>query len=168
MAVRRSQAEPDLGMLAGRLLFAVQRELFGSLAEVGFDDLQPRHGAVLAYLEVDGIRATELSRLSGQHKQVIGTMIDELETLGYVERRPDPADRRAKLVCPTERGQAQMAAADKVMAALQERHARRLGPERYAEFKAIFQDVVEHQRRGQGTVGLAWGGGGIRSSAVKA
>jgi DNA-binding MarR family transcriptional regulator len=135
-------------MLAGRLLFAVQGELFRALAELGFDDLHPRHGAVLAYLEVDGIRATDLSRLSGQHKQVIGTILDELETLGYVERRPDPADRRAKLVCPTERGLAQMTAADKVMTAMQERHVRRLGREKYAEFKTTFMDVVEHQRRG--------------------
>ncbi len=150
MATRaeRSKTDPDLGVLAGQLLFAVQRELFGTLAELGFDDLHPRHGAVLAYLDVDGVRATKLARLSGQHKQVIGTMIDELETLGYVERAPDPADRRAKLVCPTERGQAQMVAADKIMAAMQDRHARRLGREEYAVFKRAFMDVVEHQRKG--------------------
>ncbi|MEV8377328.1 MarR family transcriptional regulator [Kribbella sp. NPDC056861] len=142
----RTRTNPDLGMLSGQLLFAVQRELFGKLAELGYDDLHPRHGAVLAYLEVDGIRATELSRQSGQHKQVIGTMVDELEELGYVVRRPDPADRRAKLVCPTERGQAQMAAADKILATMQERHARRLGREKYAAFKAAFQDIVEHQK----------------------
>jgi DNA-binding MarR family transcriptional regulator len=142
----RTRTNPDLGMLSGQLLFAVQRELFGKLAELGYDDLHPRHGAVLAYLEVDGIRATELSRQSGQHKQVIGTMVDELEELGYVERRPDPADRRAKLVCPTERGQAQIAAADKILATMQERHARRLGREKYAAFKAAFQDIVEHQK----------------------
>jgi DNA-binding MarR family transcriptional regulator len=129
------------------LLFAVQGELFTTLAELGFDELQPRHGAVLAYLEVDGVRATELSRLSGQHKQVIGTMIDELEELGYVQRTPDPADRRAKLVRPTERGLAQMATADKILAAIQERHARRLGREKYAAFKTAFVDVVEHQRK---------------------
>src|SRR3954447_19224393 len=87
----------DLGVLAGRLLFAVQNELFSTLAAKGFDDLHPRHGAVLAYIEAAGVRATELARLSGQHKQVVGTVIDELEALGYVERRPDPADRRAKL-----------------------------------------------------------------------
>ncbi|WP_232828527.1 MarR family winged helix-turn-helix transcriptional regulator [Kribbella monticola] len=143
----RSRTNPDLGMLSGQLLFAVQRELFGSLAELGFDDLHPRHGAVLAYLDAAGVRATELSRLSGQHKQVIGTIVDELEALGYVERAPDPADRRAKLIRPTDRGQAQLAAADKIMAAMQERHARRLGRETYAAFKAAFLDVVEHQRR---------------------
>ena len=142
----RSRANPDLGTLSEQLLFAVQRELFGKLAELGYDDLQPRHGAVLAHLEVDGVRATELSRQSGQHKQVIGTMVDELEALGYVERRADPADRRAKLICPTERGQAELAAADKILATMQERHARRIGRERYAAFKAAFQDIVEHQR----------------------
>src|SRR5215472_15831262 len=101
----RNRTNPDLGVLAGRLLFAIQQELFTTLAAQGFGDLHPRHGAVLAYIDVDGVRATELSRLSGQHKQVIGTMIDELEALGYVHRVPDPADRRAKLVCPTDRGQ---------------------------------------------------------------
>ncbi|MFI5710403.1 MarR family winged helix-turn-helix transcriptional regulator [Kribbella sp. NPDC051620] len=142
MTVRRG----DLGVLAGQLLFGVQGELFGRLAELGFDDLHPRHGAVLAYLEPEGVRATELARRSGQHKQVIGTVIDELEGLGYVERRPDPVDRRAKLICPTERGVAELAAADKILAAIQERHARRLGREKFAEFKAVFQDIVEHQK----------------------
>jgi DNA-binding MarR family transcriptional regulator len=145
----RNKTNPDLGVLAGRLLFAIQQELFTTLAAQGFEDLLPRHGAVLAYLDVDGVRATDLSRLSGQHKQVIGTMIDELEGLGYVQRKPDPADRRAKLVCPTERGLAQMRAADKIMNSIQERHARRLGREAYTQFKAAFLDVTEHQRRRQ-------------------
>lgn len=74
-------------------------------------------------------------------------MVDELEALGYVERTPDPVDRRAKLVRPTERGRAQMAAADKIMAAMQERHARRLGRANYAAFKAAFTNVVDHQKR---------------------
>ncbi|GGK91995.1 hypothetical protein Sme01_54410 [Sphaerisporangium melleum] len=142
----RNATDPDLGVLAGRLLFAVQKELFTTLAAQGFDDLHPRHGAVLAYLDTEGLRATELARLSGQHKQVIGTLVDELVTLGYVERRPDPADRRAKLVCPTERGLAQMRTADGIMAAMQERHAHRLGRDLYAGFKATFIDIVDHQR----------------------
>jgi DNA-binding MarR family transcriptional regulator len=138
---------PDLGVLAARLLFAVQDELYTTLAELGFDDLQPRHGAVLAYLDLTGLRATDLARLSGQHKQVIGTVIDELEALGYVERHPDPEDRRAKLVRRTERGRRQMLAGRKIMNEMQDRHALRLGKETYDSFKATFVDVVEHQRQ---------------------
>jgi DNA-binding MarR family transcriptional regulator len=149
----RNKTNPDLGVLAGRLLFAVQNELFTGLAAKGFDDLHPRHGAVMAYLDPGGVRATELARLSGQHKQVIGTLVDELERLGYVERHPDPADRRAKLVCPTERGLDQMRAADKIMSTLQDRHARRLGRDAFAQFKATLMDVTEHQRRIAGKSG---------------
>lgn len=142
----RGDGDPNIGVLAARLLFAVQAELFSKLAEEGFDDLQPRHGTVLAHLDRNGTRATELSHRSGQHKQVVGTIVDELEELGYVVRRPDPADRRAKLVCPTERCLAEMHAATRIMAAIQERHARRIGRQDYARFKAAFADITEHQR----------------------
>ncbi|MEU6192563.1 IS5 family transposase [Streptomyces sp. NPDC047061] len=90
-----------------------------------------------------GIRASELARASGQHKQVIGSLVDDLEHLGYVERRPDPADRRAKLVVPTERGLLQMAAAAAIMRSIEERHARALGEAQYATFKAALHSVAE-------------------------
>jgi hypothetical protein len=45
--------------------------------------LLPRHGAVLAFIEPDGTRASELSERSGQHKQVIGTLVDELQQWGF-------------------------------------------------------------------------------------
>ncbi len=143
----RTPADSDLGVLAGRLLFSFQHEMFTAFAEKGFGDLHPRHSAVLAHLDEVGVRATDLSKLSGVHKQVIGTVVDELERLGYVERRPDPADRRAKLICRTARGLDQMRVADAFVAGLERRHARRLGAEAYAQFRTTFTDVVEHQRR---------------------
>ncbi|MEU2718079.1 MarR family transcriptional regulator [Streptomyces sp. NPDC007205] len=142
-------AKSDLGVLAARVLFSVQRELFAALAEQGFDDIQPRAGAVLAYLRADGIRASELARTSGQHKQVIGSLIDDLERLGYVERKPDPADRRAKLIYPTERGLLQMEAAASIMRAIEERHAKALGKREYASFKMALQRVADLQRKAQ-------------------
>lgn len=137
----------DLGVLAGRLLFAVQDELFGRLHEAGFDDIVARHGVVLAYLRPEGIRATDIARSSGQLKQVVGAIIDDLETLGYVERKPDPGDRRAKLVLPTRRGLRQMDAADSIMADIMKRHERELGSDRFGKFLHDFRAVIEHQRR---------------------
>jgi len=143
---RPHRIDPDLGVLAARLLFAVQHELYSALAEQGFDDLHHRHGAVLAYLTPRGVRATELARLSGQYKQVIGTLVDELESLGYVHRKPDPTDRRAKLVCRTERGLRQARAANKIIWLMHQRHAARLAPEAFDQFINTFADVVTHQR----------------------
>ncbi|MFI9437192.1 MULTISPECIES: MarR family winged helix-turn-helix transcriptional regulator [Streptosporangium] len=141
----RKQAEPDLGILAGQVLFAMQKELFETLAEQGHPRLRPRHGAVLAYLDAEGSRATELSRLSGQHKQVIGTLVDELVELGYVRREPDPEDRRAKLVVPTALGLDEMTRSDAIMAAIERRHAAAVGEQVYADFKNILQEVARLQ-----------------------
>ena len=129
-------------MLASRLLFSLQDELFEGLAEAGYDDLHPRHGAVLAFLDEDGIRATELARLSGRHKQIVGRLVDELEKLGYVERRPDPADRRAKLIFPTERGLDQLRLGDQIIADIEARHASEVGARTYAQFRDVLRGVV--------------------------
>jgi DNA-binding MarR family transcriptional regulator len=142
----RQQWNPDLGVLASQLLFSMQGELFARLAEAGYDDLSPRHGAVLAYLDEDGVRATELARLSGRHKQIVGRLIDELEELGYVERRPDPQDRRAKLIVPTERGLAQIRRGDEIVADIEARHASALGARDYAEFRDVLRQVVVRTR----------------------
>ena len=138
----RQQWNPDLGVLASRLLFSLQDELFARLAEAGYDDLHPRHGAVLAYLDEDGIRATELAKLSGRHKQIIGRLVDELEDLGYVERRPDPADRRAKLIFPTARGLDQVRLGDEVIADIESRHTGEVGSKTYAQFRDVLRGVV--------------------------
>ncbi|MCG8924984.1 MarR family winged helix-turn-helix transcriptional regulator [Lentzea sp. CC55] len=133
---------PDVGVLSAHLLSGFQKELFTRLSESGHGQLRPRHGAVMAHLGADGSRASELSERSGQHKQVIGTLIDELETLGYVTRQPDPADRRAKLVVPTERGHAEMVLAKRIIGEIERRFAELVGAERFAEFKSVFDEIA--------------------------
>jgi len=132
----------DVGVLSAHLLASFQRQLFRHLASLGHDELRPRHGAVMAYLDRDGTRASELSERSGAHKQVIGTLVDELERLGYVTRQPDPADRRAKLVVPTARGLEHMAAARAFIVELERGYAEAVGEDRFATFKAVFAEIA--------------------------
>jgi DNA-binding MarR family transcriptional regulator len=101
---------------------------------------------VLAYLDEDGIRATELARLSGRHKQIVGRIVDELEELGYVERRPDPQDRRAKLIFPTKRGLEQTVRGDEIVADIEARYAKALGGRTYAAFRDVLRQVVASDR----------------------
>ena len=138
----RQQWNPDLGVLASLLDASLNRELFDRLAADGYDDLHPRHGAVLAYLDEDGIRATEVARLSGRHKQIVGRIVDELEELSYVERRPDPADRRAKLIFPTDRGLDEIRLSDQIIADIEARHAGEVGGRTYAQFRDVLRGVV--------------------------
>lgn len=55
---------------------------------------------------VDGMLQTELAEVMEVGKVTVGGLIDHLESAGYVERRPDPKDRRAKRVVITEQGHA--------------------------------------------------------------
>ncbi|NVI91803.1 MarR family transcriptional regulator [Actinomadura sp. BRA 177] len=132
-------------MLAGRLMRALQEELFERLAEQGHPDVRPRHGTVLAFLDAGGARATELSARSGQHKQIVGTIVDELTGLGYVRREPDPADRRAKRIVPTEHGLDEIAKARAILAAIEDRHRQTLGNEHYTAFKDAFERITRAQ-----------------------
>ena len=143
--MRRSDLKrqaPDLGILAAQVLFSFQNELFEELAAQGHPEIRPRHGAVLAYLDRAGMRATDLARSSGRHKQVIGALIDELVALGYVERRPDPEDRRAKLVVPTARGLDEMRRSDAIARAIERRHAERIGEEALDRLKESLNQIA--------------------------
>jgi DNA-binding MarR family transcriptional regulator len=146
---RRSQLvrqDPGLGMLAAQLLFAVQDELYRRLEDAGYHDLRPRHGIVLAYLDEQGSRATELAALSGRHKQLVGRTVDELEALGYVKRSPDPTDRRAKLVVPTPRGRDVMGLSDQIMNDIGRHGAQAVGTDAYAQFRRTLQQLIDELR----------------------
>jgi DNA-binding MarR family transcriptional regulator len=132
-----------LGILAARLMVAIQEELYARLAEAGHPQLTYLHGAVIAHLDEEGNRATELAIRSGRHKQVIGRLVDELEELGYVERRPEHADRRGKRIVPTRRGLEVMRLSDAVIKDIEEREARILGPNEYENFRRSLRHVVE-------------------------
>jgi DNA-binding MarR family transcriptional regulator len=137
------ERESGLGILAARLLFAVQDELYARLEDAGHGQLTRLHGAVIAHIDEEGTRATELARRSGRHKQIIGRIVDELEALGYVERRPERTDRRAKLVVPTERGREVMRVSDEIIRDIERRQARVHGTATYDDFKRTLLAVVE-------------------------
>jgi DNA-binding MarR family transcriptional regulator len=138
-----AERQAGLGILSARLLFAIQDELYARLADAGHRDLTRAHGAVIAHLDEEGTRATELARRSGRHKQIIGRIVDELEELGYVERRPERTDRRAKLVLPTERGREVMRLSDEIIAGIERRQAAALGQAAYDDFKQALRAVVD-------------------------
>jgi DNA-binding MarR family transcriptional regulator len=62
------------------------------------------HSMVFVHIDLDGIRLTELAARASMTPQAMGELVDDLQQLGYVERIPDPTDRRAKLIVLTDRG----------------------------------------------------------------
>ncbi len=74
------------------------------LRERGYEGLTQAHSILLANLDLKGTRLTTLARRAGITKQSMGQLAVELEQQGYIERLPDPTDKRATLVKFTEVG----------------------------------------------------------------
>ncbi len=66
--------------------------------------VRPSHSSVLFYLAERPHRLSELSELNRMRPQSMVKLVNELESLGYVERVPDPDDSRAKLIQFTPKG----------------------------------------------------------------
>lgn len=107
----------------------------------GYDDLTPAMGRVGAQIADDGSRVTELAERARITKQSASVLVEQLERAGYVERVPDPADARAKLVRMAARGRAVMAAARREERAIERDWTRHLGAERMAMLQAALADL---------------------------
>jgi DNA-binding MarR family transcriptional regulator len=109
------------------------------LAERGFHDFRPAHGTIGQHISDHGSRITELAQLAQVTKPTVVYLVNDLERLGYVERRSDPADGRAKLVCLTERGMRAQEAARKIIAEIEQDWGEMLGADDFAALRTLLQ-----------------------------
>jgi DNA-binding MarR family transcriptional regulator len=130
---------PGLLDMASEALFAEFRE---DLVESGYGDIRPTHGCVFRFVHEDGIRLTELAAFAGMTKQSIGEIVDDLTERGYVERFPDPDDRRAKLIRLTAKGEQAQAMGRSLFAKLEQRLADRHGPDRVADLRQLLEAIA--------------------------
>lgn len=87
-----------------RVTQAMVAELVERLHAAGYADITATHHPVFYHLDADGTRLTELAARAGMTHQSMGELVTGLVRLGYVERRTDPEDRRARQVRLTRRG----------------------------------------------------------------
>jgi len=120
-----------IGQLLVQLTRAFQTELFERLVAAGLTDARVAHTHVTAYITADGSRLTELAAQARMTLPAMSELVDDLQRLGIVERRPDPRDRRAKLICLTEAGWEAMRTARRAIAEIEAEYAERVGPERF-------------------------------------
>ena len=110
--------EDDAQSLAFGLLAASRALVDGISAGVrarGFDDVRPAHGFAFARLAAGGANISQLAEHLDVTRQAAAQLVDELAAKGYVERHPDPADARARLITLTEKGWACTRAANAAM-----------------------------------------------------
>lgn len=138
----RSDGRVFFSQLIRRPYEALLMKVHDELAAAGFADSYPSWGSnIFHYLREGGLRLTELAERAHTSKQAMGYTINRLEAAGYLERVPDPADGRAKIIRLTQRGWELRRVADEILAGMEQECVRQLGEERMTQFKGLMKDV---------------------------
>jgi DNA-binding MarR family transcriptional regulator len=140
--VTASGQAPDFGIL---LVLACQqfvRELHADLATHGYADIGRAYGAIFRSLADGPLTVTELAARLEITKQGAGQIVDEMSERGYLRRRADPQDGRARLVELDERGRGALAAARRFHRRYERGLARRYGAQAVAVVRAALSGMA--------------------------
>lgn len=135
--------EINLGLLMFVAYRAMESRALTALADAGFDDVTLAQARVFERVGPHGSRLTDLAEQAQVTKQTAGFLVDQLERAGYVERRPDPTDGRARLVCVAERGQRAIELANAVVTTVQNEWAEHLGPREMRQLRRSLERLRE-------------------------
>ncbi len=133
---------PTMGLLLRLLYQLYSLEIQGALREAGFDDINPAAANVFTFLTSEGATVSELANLSHVRKQTMAQTVEQLERTGYVERRPNPNDRRSQLVFLTSRGKRIPRVTHKAAAAVEKRWAGVSGADELETLRMSLLDLL--------------------------
>jgi DNA-binding MarR family transcriptional regulator len=132
--------EADLGWTLGAVMRTYLRTTAGALAEVPGG---PRGYQVLtACVREEPPTQLALERRLGLDRTVMTHLLDALERGGLVERRPDPADRRARRIVATPAGGALLAELDRRLATVEDTVLAPLDPAERATLRGLLSKVA--------------------------
>jgi DNA-binding MarR family transcriptional regulator len=114
----------------------------GALRDAGFEDINPAAANVFTFVTAQGATVSDLADLSHVRKQTMAQTVEQLERTGYVERRPNPKDRRSQLVYLTPRGRRVPRVTHKAAAAVERRWATLTSMEELEALRASLQHLL--------------------------
>ena len=135
-------ADADLPLAALFAGWAMADEVQRRIAADGLGDLRFADGVVFQHLVGGPIGVGALAERLGVTQQAASKAVADLERRGYVARRRDPADARARLVELTARGEAAIEAGRRHRAALESELASQLGPRRVEAARRVLAETV--------------------------
>jgi DNA-binding MarR family transcriptional regulator len=118
--------------------------IFRGVSEAGAAELRPAHGNAMEMLSIqDGLRLTDIAGQAGMAPQSMGEIVDDLVSKGYLVRREDPSDRRAKRIFLTQKGRQAASASRLALLDLERRISDVLGTDQYQEMRASLAAISE-------------------------
>lgn len=133
-----------IGQLLAHLIRLFRAELAArGDGSTGTEGIRPAHLQVFGVIKAEGTRLTDLATSAGMSLSAMAELVDGLEQLGYVERRRDSRDRRAKLVLLTDSGWRAIRQGQRVIAQIEADWGAALGGDRFESLCKDLQSLLD-------------------------
>lgn len=135
----------DLATLMFVSYRAMDERVRQAMRDAGYD-VTVAQARLAQRIAEDGTRLTELADRAGVTKQTASLLVAALEREGLVERVPDPADGRARLIQLSSRGREAAHRAMEVVIGVEGEWTAHLGPElteRLREALVLLREVTD-------------------------
>jgi DNA-binding MarR family transcriptional regulator len=136
-----SDKGPYIGALLRMAWQRVRARIYSGVQHDGYTDLNPAHVSLFRYEGIDGKRPTQVAEAMQITKQSVHDLIRHLERRGYAQFRPDPSDRRARLIRLTPKGRRLAATARKYAIAAENELKQELGHARFQVFRETLRKM---------------------------
>ena len=133
------------GYLISRIKQAGTRIFDRMLAASGIDEFNGAQGRILYVLwQHEDISISSLSAKTSLANTTLTSMLDRMENSGLIVRKPDPADRRSRLIALTDKAKALQHDYEWVSQQMNERYYIGFTESEIRQFEAYLQRVLEN------------------------
>ena len=141
MTVVKGEMPDHIVALLGYVFDGIRRELTQTLPDRS--GLRPSQLRLLSLTPADGMRVTDLAERVGMTKQALGEFANDLEERGLLESVRDPADRRVRILRPTQQGRRAVSAGELVITELEAQWRERLGTAKWEQLRSLLRETAE-------------------------
>ena len=139
------------GFLISRIKQTGTRLFDRMLAESGIDAFNGAQGRILYVLwQKDDISISTLSAQTSLANTTLTAMLDRMEATGLIIRKPDPKDRRNRLISLTEKAKALQEDYTRISGQMNEMYYTGFSEEEIMQFEAYLHRVLTNLEKKEG------------------
>ena len=143
----KSHQKASLGHLFSRVGRMLTGHAISKVHDAGYPEVRESWLPILQHVEAEGIRSIDLANKLSISKQAANQMVKEIQKQGYLQRAPDPKDKRAQLITLTEQGWQAWVIGLKAMTEMERRLETQLGLENVDHMRsqaAIIENILRN------------------------
>jgi len=138
--------QQNIGRLFQRAARAYSELALERAQAMGYEGLTLFHTALISNLDIAGTRISTLAQRAGVSKQAMGQLVADLEERGFIQRAPDPEDKRATLILFTEMGWQFLQDAYQIKLEIEAEYTAVLTPEIMQILRQALEKLLEIER----------------------